>query len=80
KQDKSFDDFARGQLKLLHDLSGSAFINHYDQQQTSTTLTTNISQLINDWKATAQHISEQTSLLNEITSKTIIDSSKRLTL
>ncbi|CAF3217864.1 unnamed protein product [Rotaria socialis] len=80
KQDKSFDDFARGQLKLLHDLSGSAFINHYDQQQTSTTLTTNISQLINDWKTTAQHISEQTSLLNEITSKTIIDSSKRLTL
>ncbi|CAF2459797.1 unnamed protein product [Rotaria sp. Silwood2] len=80
KQDKSFDDFSRGQLKLLHDLSGSAFINHYDQQQTSTTLSTNISQLINDWKVTAQHISEQTSLLNEITSKTIIDSSKRLTL
>ncbi|CAF0994760.1 unnamed protein product [Adineta ricciae] len=80
KQDKSFDDFARGQLKLLHDLSGSSFINHYDQQQTSTNLSTNISQLINDWKLTAQHISEQTSLLNEITSKTIIDSSKRLTL
>ena len=80
KQDKSFDDFARGQLKLLHDLSGSAFINHYDQQQTSTTLSTNISQLISDWKITAQHISEQTSLLNEITAKTIIDSSKRLTL
>ncbi|CAF0758315.1 unnamed protein product [Rotaria sordida] len=80
KQDKSFDDFSRGQLKLLHDLSGSAFINHYDQQQTSTTLSTNISQLINDWKITAQHISEQTNLLNEITSKTIIDSSKRLTL
>jgi hypothetical protein len=81
KQDKSFDDFSRGQLKLLHDLSGSAFINHYDQQQTSTTtLSTNISQLINDWKLTAQQISEQTSLLNEITTKTIIDSSKRLTL
>ncbi|CAF3445532.1 unnamed protein product [Rotaria sp. Silwood1] len=80
KQDKSFDDFSRGQLKLLHDLSSSAFINHYDQQQTSTTLSTNISQLINDWKITAQHISEQTNLLNEITSKTIIDSSKRLTL
>jgi hypothetical protein len=80
KQDKSFDDFSRGQLKLLHDLSGSAFINHYDQQQTSTTLSTNISQLITDWKQTAQHISEQTSLLNEITTKTIIDSSKRLTL
>lgn len=67
-------------MKLLHDLSGSAFINHYDQQQTSTTLSTNISQLISDWKITAQHISEQTSLLNEITAKTIIDSSKRLTL
>ncbi|CAF0774925.1 unnamed protein product [Rotaria sp. Silwood1] len=80
KQDKSFDDFSRGQLKLLHDLSSSTFINHYDQQQTSTTLSTNISQLINDWKITAQHISEQTNLLNEITSKTIIDSSKRLTL
>ncbi|UJR37281.1 hypothetical protein I4U23_029990 [Adineta vaga] len=80
KQDKSFDDFARGQLKLLHDLSGSSFINHYDQQQISTNLSTNISQLINDWKITAQHISEQTNLLNEITSKTIIDSSKRLTL
>ncbi|CAF4045587.1 unnamed protein product, partial [Adineta steineri] len=80
KQDKSFDDFSRGQLKLLHDLSGSSFINHYDQQQTSTTLSTNISQLINNWKITAQHISEQTSLLNEITTKTIIDSSKRLTL
>jgi len=80
KQDKSFDDFSRGQLKLLHDLSGSAFINHYDQQQISTTLSTNISKLIHDWKITAQHISEQTNLLNEITTKTIIDSSKRLTL
>jgi len=76
KQEKSLDDFTRGQLKLLHDLSGSSFINHYDQQQTSA----NISQLITDWKQTAQHISEQTSLLNEITTKTIIDSSKRLTL
>lgn len=76
KQEKSLDDFTRGQLKLLHDLSGSSFINHYDQQQTSS----NISQLITDWKQTAQHISEQTNLLNEITTKTIIDSSKRLTL
>lgn len=80
KQDKSFDDFSRGQLKLLHDLSGSSFINHYDQQQTSASTSTNIPQLISDWKMTAQHISEQTSLLNEITSKTIIDSSKRLAL
>lgn len=75
------DDFARGQLKLLHDLSGSTFLTHYDQQQTSSTPPSiNISQLISDWKQTAQHISEQTSLLNEITTKTIVDSSKRLTL
>lgn len=36
--------------------------------------------MITNWKVTAQHISEQTNFLNEITTKTIIDSSKRLTL
>ena len=40
KQDKSFDDFSRGQLKLLHDLSGSSFINHYNQQQQQISTTT----------------------------------------
>ena len=81
KQDKSLDDFSRGQLKLLHDLSGSAFLNHYDHQLTTTTpATVSISQLIHDWKLTAQYIAEQTNLLNEITTKTILDSSKRLTL
>jgi hypothetical protein len=81
KQDKSLDDFARGQLKLLHDLSGSAFLTHYDQQQPmGASSTVNISRLIHEWKQTAQHISEQTSLLNEITNKTIVESSKRLTL
>lgn len=81
KQDKALDDFSRGQLKLLHDLSGSAFLNHYDHQHTTTTpATLSISQLIHDWKLTAQYIAEQTNLLNEITTKTILDSSKRLTL
>lgn len=81
KQDKSLDDFSRGQLKLLHDLSGSAFLNHYDHQHTTNTpASVSISQLIHDWKLTAQYIAEQTNLLNEITTKTILDSSKRLTL
>lgn len=79
KQEKSLDDFSRGQMKLLHDLSGSQFLTHYDQQNVDAS-STNISKLIFDWKQTAQHIAEQTTLFNEITSKTIVDSSKRLTL
>ena len=77
KQDKAFDEFSRAQLKLIQDLSSSAFINHHCQQQQHQQ---SAPQLMANWKQTSQKISEQTSLLNEITTKKIIDSSKRLTL
>lgn len=80
KQEKSLDDFARGQLKLLHDLSASSFLTHFDQQTSPSNNDFNIPQLIQEWKQTAQQISEQTNLLNEITNKTIVESSKRLAL
>ncbi|CAF0772362.1 unnamed protein product [Didymodactylos carnosus] len=81
KQNKAFDEFSKGQLKLINDLASSAFINHYEQhqdQQTQSILSSQ--QLMTNWKQTSQKIYEQTNLMNEMTAKTIIESSKRLTI
>ncbi|CAF1430738.1 unnamed protein product, partial [Didymodactylos carnosus] len=78
KQDKAFDEFSKGQVKLVNDLTSSAFINHYQLNQQ--TQPSSSHEIMTNWKQTSQKIYEQTNLMNEMTTKTITESSKRLVM